>query len=186
MSEEPMRDDLPTEERLDRIERAVLSRIRLEEDARLRRRRRLVGGGMGLALAAAVVGLVVVVHPVGQSGASSGSAAGGSAYSGPSSASGGNTADSSGGGAPAVVCHAGATTTSPSAKATATDPTPVRLADACAKALGPEAAPRTTSTPTTAGLPGPAVCRDRAGVLHVFLTDSPARRVCPANGMTPR
>lgn len=182
MSEEPTRDDLPTEERLDRIERRVLGRIRLEEDARARRRRRLVGGGVGLALAAAVVGLVVVVHPVGQTGSSGG---GGSAYSNGSSGAGGDRAASGGGTETVIVCHAGDSTRAPSAKAKVPDLTAGRIADACAKALGPESAPRGSSTPTT-GVSAPVLCRDDEGVLQVFLTDRPATTVCAANGMTRR
>ena len=179
-----MSDGLPSDEQLQRMERAVMARIRRRAELPKRI-------ATSAAVAALVAGGVFLLPRVGLSGGggagSSSSGGGGStAYRGESDSSG-----SSAGGSSALLaaCHATATTTAGELRVPITADTAAAAIDACLVALekgqvpGPSAdAPNDLKTePITAK--DLVVCRDDAGRLQVFVKDAHPSTLCARNGL---
>lgn len=150
-----MSDDLPTPERLGRIERGVQRRI----DRRRQVARQIAGASFAVLL---VVGGVALARPLLVS------SSGGSASSG---GSGGSAAGSSAGRTSTVLCHEGTTTRTVQAHGTL----PAAAIAACAAAVGGQTAssarpgdlPATPSPSAT-----PVVCESSKGTLEVYLGDA--------------
>ncbi|MBW4042009.1 MAG: hypothetical protein HIU86_07750 [Acidobacteria bacterium] len=165
-----MSDELPTEDRLRRIERGVQRRI----DARRATAQRLVRGITGAAVAVLVIGGgFALLRPMagtsaGSSGVGAAGSAGGSAASAPATAV-------------PVVCHDGAATTTVRADRSAL---PVSAFEACAAAsFGADAGPSTAGSASGSPTAMPRVlCRAEDGVLHVYVGTT---AVCATHGLTP-
>lgn len=164
-----MTDELPTEERLRRIEQGVHRRI----DAR-RATARSVRQGL-------TSGLVVVLLLGGGFALLRSTAGGTAASSGAGSAA---SPAASGSASVPVTCHDGAASTTARADRSTL---PASALEACAvAAFGAEARPNAaggtdaTSSPSPTALPS-VLCRGKGGDLHVYLG---AAAVCATHGMT--
>lgn len=149
-----MSDDLPTPERLGRIERGVQRRI----DRRRQVGRQIAGASVAVLL---VVGGVALARPLLVS------SSGGSASSG---GSGGSAAGSSAGRTSTVLCHEGTTTRTVQAHGDL----PAAAIAACAAVDGQTASsarpgdlPATPSPSAT-----PVLCESSKGTLEVYLGDA--------------
>ncbi len=163
-----MNDELPTEERLGRIERGVRRRI----DARRAARQGVLRGVVGVAVAAVVIGGgFALLRPQSNSGGGS-TAAGGTAAGSAASAAPSTTVP--------VRCHGDRTVVAQAdpaglpASALAACVAAERRANVSAQQNEGTAASATPATST--------LCRTKGGVLHVY-AGPPA--VCATHGLSP-
>ena len=161
-----MSDDLPTEERLGRIERGVQRRI----DARRVSAQRVVRGVSGGAVAVLlVVGGFALIRP---------------SISSPSGAAGASSGRSAASALVPVRCHDGATTTTTRAaraglpaSAIAACTTVRFSANSAPEVQGASGAPRPVPTP-----PSSVLCRAEDGALQVYFGGTAS---CATHGTTP-
>jgi hypothetical protein len=158
-----MSDELPTEERMRRIERGVQRRIDAHRASAQRVRQGVTGGLVVVLLLGG--GFALLRSTAGTSTAASGS---GSAASAPASA------------AVPVLCHDGAATTTARADRSTLPASALR---ACASAAyGTEAAPNSAGGRSASPTVAPRVlCRAEDGALHVY---PGAPVACSAHRMT--
>jgi hypothetical protein len=161
-----MNDELPTGERLGRIERGVQRRI----DARRQLARRVAGGAVVLLVVAGGVALIRPLSGTLTSSGASGSSAREPEYGPAASAA----------GAP-VRCHGEVDRT------VTADPAglPASALAACARVergASTSALEGGGATPTPSPSPAAALCRSKDGSLHVYSGPASA---CAAHGMTP-
>lgn len=159
-----MSDELPTEERLRRIERGVQRRIDARRATAQQVRRGVAGGALTVLV---IVGGFALLRPVAST----------------------VTAGAAGSAASALVpvrCHAATTTTTAEAARSGLPASALAACAAAATADRAEADPETTSGGSTtsgsfAGSAGPStVCRADDGALHVYIGGATA---CRAHGM---
>jgi hypothetical protein len=158
-----MTDDLPTDERLRRIERGVHQRI----DRRRRLARRIAGASVAVVL---VAGGIALVRPQLATTSGASSAAGGSA-------------EGTSAGTVTVLCHRGAAVTPVQAERRGL---PASALAACTTAQGATAAsarPRPLDGRTPSPAPTPVLCASPSGVLHVYLGSA---TTCAAHRLQPR
>ena len=166
-----MSDDLPTDERLRRIERGVQRRI----DGRRQVAQRIAGASVAVVL---VVGGFALVRPLlSITGTASSSTAGGDAQG----TSAGDSTASEAAASGTVRCHDGATTRTVPVGAGDQPAAAIAACIAAARRAATAAQPEDRG-PTPVPSPSAVVCESSTGVLHVSLGDAAA---CATHDLRP-